>query len=84
LTIILICIYDSTAMYICLCHAVTDRAIYDAVDRGVSSYSELSFNTGCGMQCGSCARTARQIFHDALSERQQAALTVVRNNALAA
>lgn len=84
MTIILICIYYLMTMYICLCHAVTDRAIYDAVDRGVSSYSELSFNTGCGTQCGSCARTAREIFRDALSQRGQTGLTVVRNSALAA
>lgn len=71
-------------MYICLCHGVTERAIYDAVDRGVSTYSELSFSTGCGTQCGSCARSARKLLHDALSERKQTPLRVVRNSAHAA
>lgn len=71
-------------MYICLCHAVSERAIYEAVDRGVSTYSELSFTTGCGTQCGSCAKTARQLFKDALNERKHGGLTVVRNSALAA
>ncbi len=71
-------------MYICLCHAVTDRAIVDAVDRGVRSYSELSFSTGCGTQCGSCAKTARQIFKEAIDARSEPALTVVSNSALAA
>ena len=71
-------------MYICLCHAVTERAIVEAVDRGVSTYSELAFNTGCGTQCGSCAKSARQLFQQALAERNQAPLTVVRNSAIAA
>lgn len=71
-------------MYICLCHAVTDRSIHEAVDRGVNSYSELAFATGCGTQCGSCAKTARQIFQQALEARSEPALAVVRNSALAA
>jgi bacterioferritin-associated ferredoxin len=71
-------------MYICLCHAVTDRAIYEAVDRGVRTYSELCFNTGCGTQCGSCARMARQVFKDALGARSEPSLTIVHNSALAA
>jgi bacterioferritin-associated ferredoxin len=71
-------------MYVCLCHAVTDRAIYEAVERGVSTYSELSFSTGCGTQCGSCARTARQMFNEARSERAVATFSVVQNSAVAA
>lgn len=71
-------------MYICLCHAVTDHAIYEAVDRGVSSYSELAFSTGCGTQCGSCARSARELFDQARRERDQVRLEVVHNSALAA
>lgn len=71
-------------MYICICHAVTERAIHEAVDRGVSTYRELSFNTGCGTQCGSCAKTARQLFHQAISERRQGALEAVQSSAAAA
>ena len=72
------------AMYICLCHAVTERSILEAVDRGVSTYRELSFSTGCGTQCGSCARAARQLFEQALSERNQIPLPVLDRNAVAA
>lgn len=71
-------------MYICLCHAVTDHAIREAVERGVSTYRELSFATGCGMQCGSCAKTARQLFHEAIEARDQITLEVIHNSALAA
>ncbi len=71
-------------MYICLCHAVTDHAIVDAVERGVSTYSELRFCTGCGTQCGSCAKTARQVFEEALDARDLQTLAVVKNSAVAA
>jgi bacterioferritin-associated ferredoxin len=71
-------------MYICLCHAVTDKAIYEAVDRGVSTYSELAFNTGCGTQCGSCAKTARALFDEARETRCEPGLTIFRNSAVAA
>jgi bacterioferritin-associated ferredoxin len=56
-------------MYICICHAVTDTAIRNAIDRGVASLSELSFQTGCGTQCGSCVPRAREIMDQALSGR---------------
>jgi len=59
-------------MYICICHAVTDTAIRTAIDQGVTSLSELSFETGCGTQCGSCVPRAREIMDEALRDRGMA------------
>jgi bacterioferritin-associated ferredoxin len=53
-------------MYICICHAVTDSAIREAVNDGVRGFSQLSFETGCGTQCGSCVPQARQIMDETL------------------
>ena len=53
-------------MYICICHAVTDSAIREAVNDGVTSFRHLSFETGCGTQCGSCVPQARQIMDETL------------------
>ena len=53
-------------MYICICHAVTDSAIRKAVSKGVSSFRDLSFETGCGTQCGSCVKLAREMMDDAI------------------
>jgi len=55
-------------MYICICHAVTDSTIRQAVHRGASSFRELSFNTGCGTQCGSCVSEVRKVMKGALTE----------------
>lgn len=51
-------------MYVCLCHAVTDRDIRAAADNGVTSMRQLGKELGVGTQCGRCARTAREILRD--------------------
>ena len=57
-------------MYVCLCRAVTDSAIREAVDEGVSTYRELSLKTGCGTQCGSCVKFARSVLKETLHSRR--------------
>ena len=68
-------------MYICICHAVTDTAIRTAVESGADSFSDLSFATGCGTQCGSCVPLARRVMNDVLAtsgrSEQQTRLNVV-------
>jgi len=59
-------------MYICICHAVTDTAIRNAIDKGVTNLSELGFETGAGTQCGSCVPRAREIMDEALRDRGMA------------
>jgi len=55
-------------MYICICHAVNDSAIRKAVKAGVNSFRDLSARTGCGTQCGSCVKLAREVMDQALIE----------------
>ncbi len=57
-------------MYICLCHGVTDSAIRTAVRNGARSYGQLSFMTGCGTQCGSCAAEAKSLLKESLEARE--------------
>lgn len=63
-------------MYICICHAVTDSAINQAVNDGATSFRDLSFATGCGTQCGSCVTQARHVMNEALSAKGLAAALV--------
>jgi bacterioferritin-associated ferredoxin len=53
-------------MYICICQAVTDKAIHHAVDKGARNLSELQAITGCGTQCGSCIERAEQVLDERL------------------
>jgi len=55
-------------MYICICHAVNNSAIRKAVMDGVNSFRDLSARTGCGTQCGSCIKLAREVMDQALIE----------------
>jgi bacterioferritin-associated ferredoxin len=48
-------------MYVCLCNAVTERAIREAAQTGVRTLAELSRRTGCGDCCGSCVDLASEI-----------------------
>jgi bacterioferritin-associated ferredoxin len=43
-----------TAMYVCLCKGVSDRAIKKLVEEGASSVAEVMRCTGAGTKCGSC------------------------------
>lgn len=51
-------------MYVCICNAVTDRAIRDAAARGVSTADELAAETGAGTCCGACRPLALQILNE--------------------
>jgi len=53
-------------MYICICKAVNESAIKQAVRDGVTSFRDLSLQTGCGTQCGSCIKLAREVMDSAL------------------
>lgn len=51
-------------MYVCLCKAVTDRDIQEAAENGCRSVRELGEAFGLGLQCGRCARMARDILKE--------------------
>jgi bacterioferritin-associated ferredoxin len=48
-------------MYICVCAAVTDRAVRAAVAEGANSLDDLRIDLGVAMNCGSCARAAEHV-----------------------
>ena len=51
-------------MYVCICNAVTERAVREAAQSGVRTLSELSRRTGCADCCGSCADLASEILNE--------------------
>lgn len=54
-------------MYVCLCNAVTDRAIREAAARGIDTMDALAAETGVGTCCGACRPLALQILDEAQS-----------------
>jgi len=59
-------------MYVCICNAVTDSDIRNAVDDGVRNLNQLKQTTGCGTTCGCCKDMAFEVLQQALTERRGA------------
>ena len=53
------------AMYVCICHGVTDQDVRNAADAGCGSVTELTMRTGLGSGCGTCSELAGQILAEA-------------------
>jgi bacterioferritin-associated ferredoxin len=51
-------------MYVCICHAVTDREIRAAVTAGAGSLSDLAMQLGVATGCGCCREAAQQVIHE--------------------
>lgn len=59
-------------MYVCVCNAVTERHVADAVGRGATRMRDLREDLGVTAECGRCASCARQCLKDALEARSAA------------
>ena len=57
-------------MYVCICNAVTDSDIRNAVDDGVSNLKQLRELTDCGAKCGSCKEMAVEVLQQALTNKR--------------
>jgi bacterioferritin-associated ferredoxin len=53
-------------MYVCLCHAITDTQIKQAVGQGDSSLADVRKRLGVADQCGKCAKMATKIIQNQL------------------
>ncbi|MEM9305018.1 MAG: (2Fe-2S)-binding protein [Pseudomonadota bacterium] len=58
-------------MYVCICHAVTEKDIQLSAERGVRSMRQLRAQTGCSGTCGQCAPMAKNILEDAHGSAEQ-------------
>lgn len=61
-------------MFICICHAVTDRDIRRLAAAGVNSLEELKRVSGCGDCCGQCAEDAETVLSSATGPSERAPL----------
>ena len=59
-------------MYVCICNAITDRQIRDAVETGVDDLWGLQASLGVATNCRSCAESAEEILRDARDSRARA------------
>lgn len=55
-------------MYVCLCHAVTEQDIHEAVDKGTDSFNALQVELKLSTCCGVCEDTARHCLNERLKQ----------------
>ena len=48
-------------MYVCLCKAVSDSDIQQALNNGAQNLQQISRQLGVGQQCGQCVCQAREL-----------------------
>ena len=48
-------------MYVCICNAVTEKAIQSAIDTGATDLWDLQRELGVGSGCGCCKEMASRI-----------------------
>ena len=59
----------SKPMYVCVCRAVSDRKIRQAVAEGACSVRALKDQFGLGSVCGRCVPEARQLIEQCQPDR---------------
>ncbi len=61
-------------MFVCICRAVTDKQIAEAVDEGADHITQLEESCGVGTGCGSCREVAQQLIDERLAESRSYAV----------
>lgn len=63
-------------MFVCVCHAVTDTQIREAVENGCCSMRDLRNELNVATQCGRCACHARDVLRNTLLQIQEPMVAV--------
>ncbi|PWQ95183.1 (2Fe-2S)-binding protein [Leucothrix arctica] len=56
-------------MYVCICNAVTDKAIKKAVNNGCHNFDKVCKKLNVATCCGRCKDHAREVVSEALNEK---------------
>ncbi len=51
-------------MFVCICHAITENDIAQAVEQGAGTMKELREHLNIASQCGKCSQFAKTILTD--------------------
>ena len=54
-------------LYICICNAVTEKAVRECARNGACSLEQLSLELGVGAGCGRCRDCASEVLRDVRS-----------------
>jgi bacterioferritin-associated ferredoxin len=62
-------------MYVCVCRAVTDKQVTEAIEGGAETVAEVTRVCEAGGDCGACHQKIEDMIEDGCSKRR---LQVVR------
>ena len=51
-------------MYICICNAITEKAVRECARQGACSVDQLASELGVGSGCGRCRDCASEVLRD--------------------
>jgi bacterioferritin-associated ferredoxin len=51
-------------MYICICNAITEKAVRECAQQGACSVDQLAIELGVGSGCGRCRDCANEVLRD--------------------
>lgn len=55
-------------MYICICQAVNERTVHEAIDSGHQDVDDIADVTGAGTCCGGCRQLVQILIDDRRKE----------------
>jgi bacterioferritin-associated ferredoxin len=55
-------------MYVCVCNAVTENEMYEAIGAGATTVKALNRQLGIGGQCGSCVSCTKECLSKASTQ----------------
>jgi bacterioferritin-associated ferredoxin len=51
-------------LYICICNAITEKAVRDCAAKGACSVDQLTMELGVGSGCGRCRECAADVLRE--------------------
>ncbi len=56
-------------MYVCICKAISDQDIKEAVHNGAEDLASIQANLGAATGCGTCAEFTEKVISEALASK---------------
>lgn len=56
-------------MFVCICKAISDKDIEEAVHAGAEDFSSVQSSLGAGTGCGTCQEMTQQVIDQTLASK---------------
>lgn len=56
-------------MYVCVCKAITDNQVVQAIDQGANTRRQVMQCTGAGGVCGKCAQSLKSLLEERVARQ---------------